>query len=137
MRRQTKKTLVLAVGIALVIMLIAGCEEEQRISSTKRSRLIAQENMQLKKDLDNRNRKIEKQKELLDECMQEKKVLQKESKRNIQEQVKGVFDAVFEENIKLREENKKLKAQIEKLKKELEELRTKPRLPLPDKPQPL
>ena len=68
MRESTHKTLVLAVSIIFSIMLIAGCEEEAKISdanldtqpdvkldtppSVKRSRLIAIENAQLKAQIE-------------------------------------------------------------------------------------
>jgi len=123
MKRAVRKMFVLAVGV--VVMLVAGCGQ-QELPGVKRSRLIAVENMRLKKELGQRNKEIErlnelrnkeskKQEKLLAECMQEKMSWKQKARQNVRKQVKGVFDAVMEQNVKLSEENEKLKAQIEKL----------------------
>jgi len=123
MKRAIRKIFVLAVGV--VVMLVAGCGQ-QELPGVKRSRLIAVENMRLKKELGQRNKEIErlnelrnkeskKQEKLLAECMQEKMSWKQKARQNVRKQVKGVFDAVMEQNVKLSEENEKLKAQIEKL----------------------
>jgi len=57
------------------------------------------------------------QEKLLAECVQEKESWKQKARQNVRNQVKGVFDAVMEQNVKLREENEKLKAEIEKLQK--------------------
>ena len=129
MEKALKKGFVLAVSV--LVMSIAGCQE-QELPSTKKSRLIAAENMQLKKELEQRSQEIERlkelhdrqmkeQEELLEECLQEKDAWKEKSRQNVRNQVKGVVDAVMEQNVKLRQENEKLKAQIEELKKELGE----------------
>jgi len=129
MEKALKKGFVLAVGV--VAMLIAGCEG-QELPSAKKSRLIAAENMQLKKELEQRSQEIERlkelhdkqmkeQEELLEKCLEEKETWKKKSWQNVRNQVKGVFDAIMEQNAKLRQENEKLKAQIEEIKTELEE----------------
>ena len=123
MKRAVRKIFVLAVCV--VVMSIAGCGE-QELPSVKKSRLIAVENMQLKRELEQRSKEIERLKELhnresrkqekiLAECVQEKDSWKQKARQNVKNQVKGVFDAVMEQNAKLREENKKLKAEIEKL----------------------
>jgi len=123
-KRPATKIFVLIVCAA--VMLIAGCGEQEP-PSMKKSRLIAVENMRLKKELEQRNREIEKlkelhnreikkQEELLAECVQEKESWKQKAHQNVGNQVKGVFDAVMEQNAKLRDENERLKAQIEKLK---------------------
>ena len=123
MKRSALKMFVLTVCV--VVMLIAGCgNQEQPV--VKKSRLIAVENMRLKKELEQRSREIErlnelhnkeskKQEKLLAKCVQEKESWKKKARQNVRNQVKGVVDAVMEQNVKLREENEKLKAQIEKL----------------------
>jgi len=106
-------------------MLIVGCGE-QAPPGVKKSRLIAAENMRLKRELEQRNREIEKlielhnreikkQEELLAKCVREKDSWKQKARQNVRNQVKSVFDAVMEQNATLREENEKLKAQIEKL----------------------
>ena len=129
MEKALKKGFVLAVSV--LVMSIAGCQE-QELTGTKKSRLIAAENMQLKKELEQRSQEIERlkelhdrqmkeQEELLEECLQEKDAWKEKSRQNVRNQVKGVVDAIMEQNVKLRQENEKLKAQIEELKKEIGE----------------
>jgi len=152
MKESAYKTLVLAVGIIFSIMLIAGCEEEEKISDTmtetpdaKRSRLIAVENVQLKQQIeelkDQHARALQRQKELndkerqrqqrqLDSCLQEKKIQDEISNKGIENYMQNIVGPISEENTKLREEIETLKAQIEKLKKELEELKKPKVVPL-------
>ena len=142
MKRPAQKAFVLAVGI-VVIMLIAGCDEEQNLSSTKsavkKHKLIAAENMRLKKELKQRDKEIERQKELHDKeikqqqdslakCQLQKEALKKQLQQNIKEQVDKVLMAVMEQNAKLQEEIKDLEAQREQLLHELD-LRPKPEAP--------
>ena len=126
MKRPVEKALALAVCV--VVILVAGCGQKEP-PSVRQSRAIAAENMQLKKQLEQRAKEIEElkglhgkqmkeQKEALAKCLQEKEDWKTKSQQNVREQVKGVLDAVMEENSKLREENEKLKAQIEELQKE-------------------
>ena len=133
MKRPVPKTLVLAVGIIVGFMLIAGCEEEENLSNTKpdtepntkRSRLIAIENAQLKEQIEKLKNlhagEMERQKKLLDKCLREKGVLQEMSKKGVEDFMQDILGPLSEENVKLQEEIKTLKAQIEKLKTELEE----------------
>jgi len=129
MKRPVQKALVLAVG---VVVLIAGCGAPEP-PSVKKSRLIAAENRQLREELEQRSKEIEKLKErhdremkeqeevlaeVLAKCLEEKETWKKKSQESIRDQVKGVLDVVVEENAKLREENEGLKAQIEELQKE-------------------
>ena len=111
--------------VCVVVMSIAGCGEQEP-PSVKKSRLIAVENMRLKKELGQRskeierlnelhNKEIKKQEKLLAKCVQEKESWKKKARQNVRNQVKDVFDAVMEQNTKLRDENEKLKAQIKKL----------------------
>ena len=127
MKRPDRRAFILIVGIAL--MLIGGCVGQNEPPSVKKSRTIAAENIELRKELTQSSKEIEKLKEqhgkelneqekLLADCLQEKETLKKKSRQNIRSQVKGVLDTVLEENKKLREENAKLKAQIEELQKQ-------------------
>jgi hypothetical protein len=116
MKRPAQKAFLLAVCI--VVMLIVGCEEEENLSNPKKTRLIAAENMRLKKDLERRDKEIEKQKGLLEKCQQEKNTWKGKAQKNIKEQVDKVLMGVMGELAKLRDENKSLKEQIEKLKAE-------------------
>jgi site-specific recombinase XerC len=125
MKGLTQKALLLAVGV--VIMVGAGCQEAEA-PSTKKARLIASENMQLKKQLEQRDSEIERLKsehgrqiklreEQTAKCLEQNKALQKQLQQDIQERVDEVLAAVVEENARLQDEVSKLKAQIEELKK--------------------
>jgi len=98
-------------------MLIAGCEEEN-LSNTKKSRLIAAENLELKKELQQGDRQTEQQKELLEKCQQEKKALQYRLNKELKEQVEGVFSHVIKENQNLKARIKELETELEELKKQ-------------------
>jgi hypothetical protein len=126
MKVPARKTLVLITGFAVVLTIGCGPHEPP---SVKKSRAIAAENIELRKELDRCNKKLEilkedygkevkEQKERLQKCLQEKEALKEKSRQNIRNQVKGVLDTVLEENTKLREENAKLKTQIKALQKQ-------------------
>jgi len=121
--------LVAAVGFVFVIMLFAGCEEEEKNSSNttsdaKRSRLIAIENRQLKQQIEELKKthakEIKRQNELLGKCEREKKNLEKLSSKGVDSYMKNILGPIAEENATLHEEIETLKAQIEKLKKDKE-----------------
>ena len=131
MKGTAQKVFILAVGV-IVFVLIASCQESATGGPTdaKKSRLIAAENRELKKELEHRGKEIERLKELhaneikrqeglLAKCQEEKKLWQDKADENIKEQVSEISVVLLEENSKLREENENLKAQIDKLKSEL------------------
>jgi outer membrane murein-binding lipoprotein Lpp len=131
MKGTAQKVFIVAAGV-IVFVLIAGCQESATGGPTdaKKSRLIAAENRELKKELEQRGREIEKLKELhskeikrqeglLAKCQEEKKLWQDRADENIKAQVSEVSTVVLEQNSKLREDNENLKSQIEKLKTEL------------------
>ena len=116
------------ITIAIAVMLTVGCGPQEP-PSVKKSRTIAAENIELRKQLAQSSKEIEKlkeqhskeideQKKLLQTCLQEKEAWKNKSQQNIRNQVKGVFDTILEENKKLREENTRLKAQIDELQKQ-------------------
>ena len=125
MKKPTWKALVIT--ICLGVLLIAGCGENEP-PRVKKSRAIAAENIELQKQLDRSNARIQnlkeqydkeldKQQKLLEKCKQERDQWKAKSQQNVRDQVKDVLDTVMAENTRLREENAKLKAQIEKLQK--------------------
>jgi len=131
MKTVVLKALVLATGVA-VIMSVTGCEEQQ-VPGTKRARIIAVENRQLKKQLQQRDSDMEKlkeqydnesknQKELLAKCEQEKKSLQEQLTGKFEAKLNDFIKSLGEENKKLLGENESLKAQIEELKEKVKEL---------------
>jgi hypothetical protein len=131
MKGTAQKVFILAVGV-IVFVLIAGCQESATGGPTdaKKSRLIAAENLELKKELASRDKEIARLKELhskeikrqeglLAKCQEEKKLWQDRADENIKEQVGEISGVIMEQNSKLREENENLKAQAENLKAEL------------------
>ena len=120
MKKPAWKALVITIGFT--VLLIAGCGEKEP-PSVKQSRAIAAENIELQKQLDRSNARIEnlkeqydkeldKQQKLLEKYKQERDQWKAKSQQNVRDQVKDVLDTVMAENTKLREENAKLKAQI-------------------------
>lgn len=123
MTRPACKIFVIVVSVA--VMLIGGCGGQEP-PSVKQGRALAAENIELRKQLEQRSAEIEKltqrhgeelkkQQSLLEKCEQEKQTWKTKAQQNIRDQVKGVLDTVVEENARLREENKALKAHIEEL----------------------
>jgi hypothetical protein len=103
-----KTVVVLIIAFVFSLMLNAGCQEEQNLSNDKRSRLIAAENLELKKDLEKCRTELKQQKQLFQSS-------QKESKKQSEDMLVQLMNL----NSKLRKENKELKAQLEEVKKQL------------------
>jgi len=125
MKKPTWKSLVISIGFGVV--LIAGCGEKEA-PSVKQSRAIAAENMELQKQLDRSNARIEnlkeqydeeleKQQKLLEKCQQERDQWKAKSRQSVRDQVKSVLDPVMADYTRLREENARLKTQLEVLQK--------------------
>lgn len=147
MKESAHKTLVLAVSIIVGLMLIAGCEEEQKISDTmpdtipdtmldtqpdiKRSRLIAIENAQLKAQIeelkDSHTREMERQKNLhTREKDRQKKLLDNclREKGALQEMSKqGVENYMQKVLGPIVDENAKLHEENKTLKEQIEKLK--------------
>jgi hypothetical protein len=125
MKKPTWKALVITIGFVLV--LIVGCGEKEP-PSVRQSRAIAAENIELEKEVDRSNarfenlkkqydKELEKQRDLLDKCKEERDQWKAKSQQNVRDQVEGVLDSVVADNARLREENAKLKTQIAELQK--------------------
>ncbi len=137
MERTVRKEFILAVGICLIAVLIAGCEE-QNLSTAKESKLIAYENRQLKEQLAQQEKKIEEQGRLLEECQQRKKVLEKRFKEEVNAGISEVVEIFGRSNRELLRGNNKLKAQVEELQARVSKLEQElKRLKPPVGPQPL
>jgi DNA repair exonuclease SbcCD ATPase subunit len=126
MKIRISKTVLLAAGIT-VIMLSAGCQEEE-LQSDKKNRVIAAENIQLKKEIKKRDetikrlkkqheKKLQQQEELLDKYAKQKEALEKQLQQGVKNQIDDVLADLIEENAKLRDEIKKLEAELEELAK--------------------
>jgi peptidoglycan hydrolase CwlO-like protein len=110
MKRAMWKAPILAV-VVFAIMSATGCEG-QNAHNIKRSRLIANENRQLKDQLEQIEKRLEK-------CQQEKKAMQERAG----EEASTPTEFVIGENQRLTKENEELKAQIEQLEEELQGLK--------------
>ncbi len=109
MRRSACKVLFLAI-CGLFIVSFAGCNETS-LSEPRKSRLIADENRQLKKELKS-------QKEQLAKCLQEKQAL----KEQREVEMLHILETLTDKNRKLSAENEELRGQIEQLQKEAKKL---------------
>ena len=118
MRNSVNKALLWVTGIALVLS--AGCQE-QELQGEKKSRLIAAENIQLQKELEQHikeirslkkqhDKEIKQLKDELTNCQKKKEALEKQLQQNVKDKVEDVLSAVLDENTKLREEIKNLKS---------------------------
>jgi outer membrane murein-binding lipoprotein Lpp len=135
MKKTVRKEFVLAVGICLIAVLIAGCEE-QNLSTTRRDKLIAYENKQLKEQLAQREKEIEEQLEqlaqqekkveeqsrLLEECQQKKEVLETRFKKEADDKVSRMRDLFDQLSELLGQKNDQLRAQVDELRGQVSEL---------------
>lgn len=116
--------------IIAAVTITAGCQQQDS-SDTKKSRFIADENRQLKQQLEIKNQQIEHQKALLDKCA--------EDKTGLARQLESKNDALVNDVIKMFDEGtKQLQQENEKLKERIKSLEQRRRWPeIPSKPQPL
>ena len=108
MTEQTRRAIFLAT-VVFAMMLTVGCEEQM---STKKGRLIADENIQLRKQLEGCKVALEAGKKKLIQCVEEKKVLKENAKKDTETLVSGILENVDELSSELRRENESLKAQV-------------------------
>lgn len=109
--------------LVLVFMaILAGCQEEEQeqTANPKQAKLVAAENIQLKKDLATRDAEIEKQKALLVTCEEEKEKLNKSLNQNSENLVETLMESMDKDTQNINIENQELKKQVEELKKQLE-----------------
>jgi len=140
MRKPARKALIIVAGI--VLMYIAGCQEAQtETPGTKQSRLIAAQNIDLKKQVVQRDKQIEdlkarqakqiealngqhakqikQEQKKLEECQKQAQGCEEQLGKKMDETVGEILTAALEEGAKIREENEALKAQIAELKTKL------------------
>lgn len=91
---------------AIIFISVAGCEEQQKTSNTKKDRVFAAQNIELKGQLERCNDQVAK-------LLEEKKTLRESHQKAIKELMEEVLLKVLEENKALRDENDALKSQIE------------------------
>jgi predicted nuclease with TOPRIM domain len=107
------------VTVCAAVILVAGCEPEPA-SSTKQERLFAAENMELKKQIADMEKKhkneLAAKQLLLDKCEEEKEIFKNQvGKETIKELHNEFVNMLSEEVQRLHKENEQLKAQLEEL----------------------
>ncbi len=130
MRTHVRKGIILVFVAAITVA--AGCQESQT-PSEKKSRVIAAQNIELQKQLAQRDKQIDnlkaqyaariglEQKKLAD-CQKQTADCKEQLKQGMEEKVNDVLVASIEQNAKTREENTALKAEIAELKAKLNQL---------------
>jgi outer membrane murein-binding lipoprotein Lpp len=151
MKKTARKTLVLMVAVLAVTILIAGCQDEQNQANTvsngqtsrlaeaeRMSKLVAAQNVDLKKQLKEQERlherelerkralhekEMEKQKTLLEKCRQANNALEELSREGVESYMSTIVGPLSDENEKLRKENEALKVQIQDLQAQVDRLK--------------
>jgi predicted RNase H-like nuclease (RuvC/YqgF family) len=120
MRGSICRNVIVLFCVIAVMLITAGCEEQNASPPNERkARLVGAENLELKKQLEQRDAEIEDLKENLDKCLR----AQRDAGKSSQEVFGKVIELTAKENQNLREENKNLKSQIEDLKKQLDNIK--------------
>jgi outer membrane murein-binding lipoprotein Lpp len=148
MKRLVRKEFILAVGSCLIVMLIAGCEEEKP-SAVKENKIIAYENRQLKEQMAQREKefgeqtaqlekKIEEQNKLLEECRRKEKIPEGMFREELDAKVSEIMDIFGQANMELSQENSELRTQVEELQTQVKKLEQQLKnIESPAEPQPL
>jgi hypothetical protein len=89
--------------------------------SPKKAKLVAANNIQLKKDIAARDTDIEKQKKLLTDCEKEKEILNKRLNTKSEGLMEVLMAGMDKDAKNIRIENQELKKQIQELKNKLAE----------------
>jgi vacuolar-type H+-ATPase subunit I/STV1 len=129
MKMKSKLPGILAVVVSIIFCVcICGCEEQSLTPDSKKARLVASENIELKKQLEQCRQDLAKEKELREKEVQEAKAqvekyqeqirkLQGQSTAYLQQQIESFVGALVEETAKLKAENDLLKERIKELEK--------------------
>ena len=127
MKRPLHKALILVFAVSIICA--AGCQEAEA-PSEKKSRVIAARNMELEKQVADRDKQIDdlkaqhtaklgaEQKKLGD-CQKQTADCKQRLEKGMEEKVNEVLVASIEESAKIRAENEVLKAEIAELKAKL------------------
>ena len=121
MKNTTKPAIILTVTI-LFVLSIVGCEEQQQLPSSKKARLIANENMNLKEQIKNRDTQIrslhaqlQTQKNLLEKCQKENNSLNMQRQKDVEAIMKQILMSADTEKQDLKNQIKTLKQKIKQL----------------------
>lgn len=114
--------------VASLVVIFAGCEQSQQKETTgisRRDRLVANENLGLKKELaqcrSESQSEIEKQRNLVEQCRQEKEEIERQANENARWLLDGLPQSLLDDSATLSEENEKLTARIIELEKALKQ----------------
>lgn len=117
MRNVAIATVLLFLGAGAVITL-SGCREESADTTLRRARLVGNENIELKKEIKLRDKEIERQKQLAEQCYAESAKDKELSGNNMLKLLKLLaesakqVDALTAENTQLKEKIKELEAKL-------------------------
>lgn len=117
MRNIAIATVLLVLGAGTVITL-SGCREESGDTSLRRARLVGNENIELKKEIQLRDKEIERQKQLVVQCRADWSKDKDTSGNNTIKMLKHLsesgkkVDALTAENAQLKEKIKELEAKL-------------------------
>jgi len=114
--------------VASLVVIFAGCEQSQQKETTgisRRDRLVANENLGLKKELaqcrSESQSEIEKQRNLVEQCRQEKEEIERQANENARWLLDELPQSLLDDSATLSEENQKLTARIIELEKALKQ----------------
>ena len=117
MRNIAIATVLLFLGAGAVIT-ISGCREESGDTTLRRARLVGNQNIELKKEIKLRDKEIERQKQLVEQCYADWSKDKDATGDNIIKMLKNLAEfgkqlsAVTGENTQLKEKIKELEARL-------------------------
>ncbi len=117
MRNVAIATVLLFLGAGTVITL-SGCREESGGATLRRARLVGNENIELKKEIELRDKEIERQKQLVEQCRAQSAKDNELSGDNTIKMLKHLaesakqVDSLTTENTQLKEKIKELEAKL-------------------------
>jgi len=105
--------------VASLVVIFAGCEQSQQKQTTgisRKDRLVANENLGLKNELaqcrSESRSEIEKQRNLVEQCRQEKEEIERQANENARWLLDELPQNLLDDSAKLSEENERLAARI-------------------------
>jgi hypothetical protein len=114
--------------VASLVVIFAGCEQSQQkqtVDISRRDRLVANENLNLKNELaqcrSESQSEIEKQRNLVEQCRQEKEEIERQANENARWLLDKLPQSLLDDSATLSEENEKLTARIIELEKALKQ----------------
>ncbi len=110
--------------VVSIVVVLAGCqqsEQKQDSSISRRDRLVANENINLKNELTRCQKEIEKQQNLLQQCKQEKAKIEQQDGETIEWLMNELPKDLLKDVELLTKENEQLRAEIVRLGGQLSE----------------